>query len=206
MGKSYQRRYALIALPVPVRKLFTYAVPDGLKGCALPGCRARVPFGKRSMTGAIILLTDEPGMEAGKIRPIESLPDGEAVIQRGLLETLEWAARYYVAAPGAVISMALPPSAGRAPRTRAFYSAAEPCEAELTAVARAPRQREILSMLRAEGVPVPADRIRGNLGNVTSALGALKSKGLVTVERRQIVSRPELPSSPSPVERHTLTS
>ena len=41
-----------VALPLPVRRSFTYRVPDG---CAVPeaGCRALVPFGTRKVIGVV---------------------------------------------------------------------------------------------------------------------------------------------------------
>ncbi|HXI03839.1 MAG TPA: hypothetical protein VNI57_11750, partial [Candidatus Saccharimonadales bacterium] len=118
---SYQRRYADIALPVPVRRLFTYGLPSGIEGGAERGCRARAPFGRRVLTGVIVSSPERPRIESGRIRDVTGLPDSEPSIGAGLLETLTWAARYYVAAPGPVLAMALPPAPERRARTEASY-------------------------------------------------------------------------------------
>jgi primosomal protein N' (replication factor Y) len=202
---SYQSRYAAIALPVPVRRLFTYGVPATLAGSSRPGSRARVPFGKRTLTGVITSLSDSADLDESRLRDVSALPDAEPVIGAGLLETLLWAARYYVASQGAVLSMALPPRAARSGRTLAHYATRLTGDEAEAATVRAPRQREILALLReSEGV-VPADRIREILGDVSAALAALERKGLVQVERRPVVRAPEIPESETTPARHLLT-
>ena len=44
-------RYCEVALPVPLRSTFTYAVPASLDGEPLVGRRVVVPFGRRAMIG-----------------------------------------------------------------------------------------------------------------------------------------------------------
>ena len=44
-------RYCEVALPVPLRSTFTYAVPDAMDGESLVGRRVVVPFRKRAMIG-----------------------------------------------------------------------------------------------------------------------------------------------------------
>src|SRR3989442_11257853 len=46
--------FALIALPVPVRQLFTYRVPPELDAAAVPGAPVEVPFRGRAMRGALV--------------------------------------------------------------------------------------------------------------------------------------------------------
>jgi primosomal protein N' (replication factor Y) len=204
-AESYQTLYVSVALPVPVRRLFTYAVPAGLAGGAEPGCRARVPLGRRALTGVIVSSSATTDMDPGKIRPVAALPDRAPIIGEGLLETLTWASRYYVAAPGAVMSMALPPGGGAAARTTAWYSATGSPELD-PPLRRAPRQRDLLAMIRAEPGPVSGESIRAQLGESAAALSALVRKGLLTVERRAVPSPPEILAPPSAVVCHVLTA
>src|SRR5229473_457829 len=46
--------YCEVALPVPLRSVFTYAVPPGLREQAVPGSRVVVPFGRRAMVGVAL--------------------------------------------------------------------------------------------------------------------------------------------------------
>jgi len=43
-----------VALPVPLRKVFTYAVPEHLAGMVCAGSRVLVPFRKRAMPGVVV--------------------------------------------------------------------------------------------------------------------------------------------------------
>ena len=50
--------YAEVALPVPLRRLFTYTVPPALDAQLLPGSRVVVPLGRRKVGGVIVRRTD----------------------------------------------------------------------------------------------------------------------------------------------------
>src|SRR5262249_54304274 len=43
-----------VALPVPLRTTFTYAVPEALRASVQPGCRVLVPFRKKSLVGIVV--------------------------------------------------------------------------------------------------------------------------------------------------------
>ena len=46
--------YALVALPLPVRQMFTYRVPDALESEARPGAQVVVPFRGRKARGFVV--------------------------------------------------------------------------------------------------------------------------------------------------------
>ncbi len=47
-----------VVFPLPFRKAFTYSVPKDLQEFAKVGVRAVAPFGKRTLTGFIVNITD----------------------------------------------------------------------------------------------------------------------------------------------------
>jgi len=102
-----------VAVPLPVRALFTYQVPAGMTGCVLPGARAVVPVGRRIVTGVIAGASDGAGLAPDRIRDVKELPDAAPVLPADLLRVALWAARYYVTAPGGMIAAALPPGSSR---------------------------------------------------------------------------------------------
>lgn len=208
-GGSYQRRLAAIALPVPLRRTFTYGIPEGMRGAAAPGCRAVVPFGPRRLTGVIAAPDPEPGVDPARIKDVLALPDGRPLIGRPLLDTLLWAARYYVAPPGPMIATALP--SGKARRggdepgawETAYALAVEPASA-LAACARAPRQRQVVEALAASDAPLAASILKDRLGEVGAVLASLRRKRLVAARRIPAARPPEiLAAAGGP--RHTLT-
>jgi len=42
-----------VALPLPIRRDFSYRVPESLR-LALPGSRVRFPFGERALSGVVV--------------------------------------------------------------------------------------------------------------------------------------------------------
>ena len=97
--------FALIALPVPVRQLFTYRVPDAIDGAALPGAPVEVPFRGRAARGTLV--------ERIASTPLENVRDvakvlGAPLLSAHVLALARWVAEYYLAPPGEVIAAALP--------------------------------------------------------------------------------------------------
>ncbi len=96
-----------VAVPFPVDKLFTYAVPEALRGRVKPGSRVLVPFGHRRVTGyAIEERCRTPG--AVKIREIASLVDEEPLLTEELLDLARWMSSYYLHPLGEVLRAVLP--------------------------------------------------------------------------------------------------
>jgi primosomal protein N' (replication factor Y) len=97
--------YALIALPVPVRQLFTYRVPDALDDAALPGAPVEVPFRGRAARGVLVERITSTPLE--KVRDISKVL-GAPLLSAHVLALARWVADYYLAPPGEVVAAALP--------------------------------------------------------------------------------------------------
>jgi primosomal protein N' (replication factor Y) len=100
--------YWNVALPVPLRTTFTYAVPEELRAQVRPGCRVLVPFRKKSLVGVVLeMATTAP--EETKIREIQKAIDLIPALTPKLLELGQWIAGYYLAPIGEVFRAMLPP-------------------------------------------------------------------------------------------------
>jgi primosomal protein N' (replication factor Y) len=97
-----------VALPVPLRTTFTYAVPEALRGTLQPGSRVLVPFRKKAMVGVVVELAESapPGT---KIREITRVLDFVPALTPKLIELTHWIAGYYLAPVGEVFRAMLPP-------------------------------------------------------------------------------------------------
>jgi primosomal protein N' (replication factor Y) len=97
-----------VALPVPLRTAFTYAVPEAFGGTVQPGSRVLVPFRKKAMVGVVVGLADNapPGT---KIREITHVLDFVPALTPKLIELAHWIAGYYLAPVGEVFRAMLPP-------------------------------------------------------------------------------------------------
>jgi primosomal protein N' (replication factor Y) len=97
-----------VALSVPLRTTFTYAVPEALRGTLQPGSRVLVPFRKKAMVGVVVELAENapPGT---KIREITRVLDFIPALTPKLIELTHWIAGYYLAPAGEVFRAMLPP-------------------------------------------------------------------------------------------------
>ncbi len=97
-----------VALPVPLRNVFTYAVPETLRGTVQPGNRVLVPFRKKTLVGVVVELA--ASAPAGtKVREITRVLDFVPALTPKLIELAQWIAGYYLAPAGEVFRAMLPP-------------------------------------------------------------------------------------------------
>jgi primosomal protein N' (replication factor Y) len=97
--------YCEVALPVPLDRVFTYAVREG----QLPqrGARVIAPFRKEKLIGVVTAL-DAKAPADFEVRYIEAVLDDEPLLSDSLLTLAEWMAQYYLAPLGEVLRGMLP--------------------------------------------------------------------------------------------------
>jgi len=100
--------YCNVALPMPLRMVFTYAVPEELRAQVQVGCRVLIPFRKKSLVGVITELT-ETAPAGTTIREIIKVMDVLPALTPKLIELGQWIAGYYLAPIGEVFRGMLPP-------------------------------------------------------------------------------------------------
>ena len=175
-------RAVSVALPLPIRKSFTYRVPNEMLLPA-PGTRVRVPFGERVLTG--IVVPGPPGESEGRapvLRDVLEVLDDEPVCTPELLETAAKVAQRFFAAPGEVWKSVLParlPAAGSV-RYRITEKGA-------LAAARAPaEERPVLEAL-ADGRSARVSELPPDARPGREVLRSLEERGwirAVSTERR----------------------
>jgi primosomal protein N' (replication factor Y) (superfamily II helicase) len=103
-------RFCEVALPVPLRSTFTYAIPDRLADAEILGSRVVVPFRNRAMAGVAVKFA--LNAQAGKAaKEIAEMVDAVPALTGELLALGEWISRYYVAPIGETLRSMLPPLA-----------------------------------------------------------------------------------------------
>ena len=165
-------RYVEVALPLPLRRLLTYELPDGLAGSASPGARVVVPVGRRMLTGVIMSHSTETQVDPGRIKQVGDLLDPEGIVPDALLSLALWAARYYVAPPGTVVACLLPPGIGRRSSMKVIRSTGTSDAAGLSANDAALLER----IPEARGISV--QRLEAS----AAALRRLEARGLIRLE------------------------
>ncbi|HEX6125145.1 MAG TPA: primosomal protein N' [Pyrinomonadaceae bacterium] len=105
-------RFVEVALPLPPRQTFTYALPSDLAGSIQIGSRVLVPFGKRMLTGYAVALHQTLGADLGideaDVRNVAELLDRSPLINDEILVLTKWAADYYAASWGEMLKASLP--------------------------------------------------------------------------------------------------
>ena len=78
--------YLDIAVPVPLRRSFTYLPPAGTDASTLqPGIRIEVPFGRQRLVGILMATTRHSKVQADKIKPAGRLIDHRPVLNKTIL-------------------------------------------------------------------------------------------------------------------------
>ena len=99
-------KYAVVAVELPINKLFHYSIPAELKPLVIPGRRVIIPFKQHRAAGCVVELTDESAFPG--IKPIESVPDVFPIIEPEMLKLTGWISEYYFCPWGEVLKAALP--------------------------------------------------------------------------------------------------
>jgi primosomal protein N' (replication factor Y) len=101
------RRIARVAVPVPLYRLFDYTLEEGAT-LPLPGCRVRVPFARRLLTGVVLELAEASEYPDDQLKPVAEVLDRQPLLTGELVRSLIWASGYYQHAIGEVFEAALP--------------------------------------------------------------------------------------------------
>lgn len=94
-----------VALPVPLARLFDYLPPTGGVGV---GSRVLVPFGRKKMVGVVVAADVETAVGESRLKPVARVLDEAPLLDPELMQSLAWAADYWLAAPGEAYANALP--------------------------------------------------------------------------------------------------
>ena len=179
-----------VALPVPLRTIFTYAVPDALRDSVQPGIRVLVPFRNKSLVGVVVeCVTQAP--ESTKIREISKVMDFLPALTPKLIELGHWIAGYYLAPIGEVFRAMLPPITElRTERQIAMTPAGRETADNEAAATRAlnPQQHAFLSQLRDKGGVMPF-AAAAKLALDDAALQRLRRAGFIAIRESRLGRR-----------------
>jgi primosomal protein N' (replication factor Y) len=94
-----------VALPVPLDRVFTYAVADGQH--PQRGARVVAPFRNERLIG-VVTAVGVPTPADFEVRSLDAVLDDEPLLSEQLLTLAEWMAQYYLAPLGEVLRGMLP--------------------------------------------------------------------------------------------------
>jgi len=175
MTYSHHARIVRVAVPVPLHRLFDYAVPDPL-AMPEPGARVSVSFHGRILVGVVMTLN--PADAYGKVKPVDSVLDDRNVFGTELFELGKWLAGYYQHPIGEVMATLLPTAARKAQPLRIRRPDVWEITGSAAGLGRSPKQRALHALLADNGGSAGFDAIQA-AGFNRSHLKALAAKGLV---------------------------
>ncbi|HQO34492.1 MAG TPA: primosomal protein N' [bacterium] len=185
--------YAEIAFPIPLRKNFTYSIPDILAGRILPGCRVYAPLGKRNALGYVVCLKDRPPEDVAEIKSICQLVEEQPLFDQELMKLLLWVADYYLCSLGEAMAAAYPFSPKMKPRQIHAIECSPQLRLakEIPLEIRSEKQRKVLESLLSHKTPVSLQEFISQLEISASVVKSLERKGLVIVRRIEEAREPQ---------------
>lgn len=186
-----------VAVNAPLPRLFDYLADAPVS----PGCRVRVPFGRRRETGLVIDNARQSDVPAGKLRRIDRALDEDPVFGIDELWLIRFISDYYHHPIGEVVAAALPallrqgrPLVEKTEVASLSESAESPDFDALEA--RAPKQAEVVDFLRRRG--------RSTAGDLDAALPNWRRFRKPLLDKGLIVIREEVPETPVAIAETTV--
>ena len=185
--------FAEVALPLPLRRTFTYKLPPHIGRSVQLGSRVLVPFGKRNLTGYVVHLhTDLPPdleIDESALKNARELLDPEPLITPEMLKLTQWVADYYFASWGEMLKAALPAGINSASETIFFITESGREKFEDIYEKRA-AEREILAFITENGESTRRE-IEQNVSatGVKRAITNLIKNGLIEQTQRILTTR-----------------
>ena len=135
---------------MPVRKSFHYLPPKSFPEDTRPGCRIKVPFGNKTLTGILIDYSSKTITDEAKLKRAEELLDSSPILPKGVFELCVWARQYYHHPVGEVLAAAIPSLLRKGHSSimeiEQFFLTMEGQNLEADSLRNAPRQKEVIDL------------------------------------------------------------
>ena len=176
-------KFARVAVPVPLFGLFDYSLENHPQSVS-PGCRVEVSFGRKSLTGLVMEISQTSHLPANKIKAIDRVIDETPVLPEVQLKLLQWAADYYHHPIGEVLFTALPSllKQGQSTEVRGeiIWQLTEAGRLlDPSELKRAVKQSGLLKLLQQMNGLISAEHLNAVIENWRPAMQGLEAKQLV---------------------------
>lgn len=192
-----------VAVPGPFPGPLDY-LPPTAGTPAVPGTRVRVGLGRREVVGIVTATTSAATIARSRLRPVLQVLDEAPVLDPNLLRLLIWSADYYHHPVGDVLHQALPVLLRRPHRPGEggpvlYRLTAAGRDRDPSDLARAPRQAQLLGILRAHPEGLTGVQLAAcPPGAWRAPLRALLAKGWVETCDATPAPQPESAPEPGP--------
>jgi primosomal protein N' (replication factor Y) len=178
-----------VALPVPLRRTFTYKVTANNASRVQIGTRVVVPFGKRMLTGYVLDIFDqlppESDVQVEKIKSISDVLDEEPILTGEIIKLARWTADYYLSFIGEVLRASLP--AGMSGKGQRQFSISSEGRSSLSGMLLPRHDREhVLSYLEETGTVSEKDLTKTFGPSASKIIKALSAENLINVSHAPV--------------------
>jgi len=125
MNKFLMKKETLfvdVLLPLPLKQLFTYSVPDIYHQSVKIGERVVVQFGSRKIYTAIVCSIHTNAPTEYETKDIISVLDSYPIVNESQFKLWNWIAEYYMCSVGEVYKAALPSGLKLESETQVIYN------------------------------------------------------------------------------------
>ena len=203
--------YVEAALPVPLRRVFTYRLPEEMRGVIKLGARLKLPFGRRNVTGYAVGLHNEMpsdvDIDESKIKNVIEVSDDEPLITPEILKLTQWTADYYASFWGEMLKASLPAGINsekvrpkRRKAVRLLTKVLDPLDKPLTE-----QQQWIIDLLAGNGGEMLFTEVLEQCDVGASPINTLAKRGIVEIYVQDVMRDPLAGASMPGREELTLT-
>ena len=181
--------YVEVALPVPLRRTFTYKLPGRLANTVQIGTRVVVPFGKRMLTGYVLdvyeVLPSDADLLDEKIKNVSEVLDEAPILTDEIIRLARWTADYYLSFIGEVLRASLP--AGMGAKGQRQFSITSQGRESLSGMLLPRHDREhVLSYLEEIGTVSEKDLNKTFGPSASKIIKALSADNLINVSHAPV--------------------
>jgi primosomal protein N' (replication factor Y) len=184
--------FAGVVFNRPLDEIFTYRIPEGLRGVLKPGARVRVPLGKAnaSVVGYVVRVDDQAadGLDKARVKDVLEVLDDPPLIDLRMLELTRWIASYYLCSWGQALDAVVPAGVkkGAGMRIRVCLTVPEEVRLARDTLKLPAKQAEVLAVICRSEELLTVDDVCRLVPCRPGPILALRRNGLVRTVRRRV--------------------
>jgi len=101
-------QFAELLLPLAIKGTYTYRIPSEMQPLLKIGCRVLVPFGRKKIYTAIVIMMHDQQPTGYQVKEIISMIDANPILRHPQLKFWQWISDYYLCTLGEVYKAAIP--------------------------------------------------------------------------------------------------
>ena len=174
-----------VALPLPMKQLFDYKIPEQLQDKIVPFMRVLVPFRSQKIAGFVITIKETSYVAEEKCKEIIKILDDFPVFSPTMFQFCNWWANYYQCSLGEALDASVPTHLeSTLEKQQRCIQLVDPETVDnfiQEVQDKKPQQAKILRILKTSTEPFVLEQVRNKLNISISPFQTLEKKGIIKV-------------------------